>query len=187
VLEIHQLALFDMESHVFSDVKGPMIGAVRPRSIRQASRRFQGQLALPISPSVLVQEFQAAVGGVTSKIPTVNLSAPLQELRLALIREETEELAQAIDRQNLVAIADALGDIVYVTFGAALTYGIDLDAVLAEIHRSNMTKLDRDGRPILREDGKVLKGPDYSPPDLASVLSNQKYADASALKIIHVA
>lgn len=187
MLEIHQLALFDTKSDVFVGVKGSMIRAVRPKSIRQASRRFQGQLALPISPSVLVQEFQTAVGGVTSKIPTINLSAQLQELRLALIKEETEELAQAIERQNLVAIADALGDIAYVTFGAALTYGIDLDAVLAEIHRSNMTKLDRDGRPILREDGKVLKGPDYSPPEIASILSSQKHAKGSALKIIHVA
>ena len=187
MLEIHQLALFGTESDVFASVKGSTIRTARPRSFRQASRRFQGQLSLPISPSVLVREFQVAVGGVTNKIPTINLSAQLQELRLGLIKEETQELAQAIERQNLIAIADALGDIAYVTFGAALTYGIDLDAVLAEIHRSNMTKLNRDGKPILREDGKVLKGPDYSPPDLASVLSNQKRAEDSALKIIHVA
>jgi predicted HAD superfamily Cof-like phosphohydrolase len=70
-------------------------------------------------------------------------------------------------------LADALGDIVYVAYGAAVTYGLDLDAVLAEIHRSNMSKLGLDRRPIMRADGKVLKGPAYRPPDIGTVLATQ--------------
>lgn len=71
---------------------------------------------------------------------------------------------------NIVRMADGLGDIVYVCYGMALEMGIDLDAVIAEIHRSNMSKLDDDGLPIYREDGKVLKGPNYTPPNIARVL-----------------
>lgn len=73
-----------------------------------------------------------------------------------------------------VEVADALADIVYVAYGTALTYGIDLDAVLQEVHRSNMSKLGPDGRPILREDGKVLKGPGYFPPAIGEVLRTQR-------------
>lgn len=115
------------------------------------------------------------------------------ELRMALIEEEVGELALAIAEGDLVEIADALGDLIYVTQGAALTFGIDLDAVIAEIHRSNMTKLwdgmdmDRamadpyhpahsisgDGRrgyAVYREDGKVLKPPTFEEPEIALVL-----------------
>jgi predicted HAD superfamily Cof-like phosphohydrolase len=70
----------------------------------------------------------------------------------------------------LIGIADALADIVYVVYGAALTYGIDLDAVLREVHRSNMSKLDSDGKPVLRADGKVLKSDRYVRPDIAAAL-----------------
>lgn len=92
------------------------------------------------------------------------------ELRLELITEEVQELATAIDNDDIVEIADALTDILYVVYGAGHAYGIDLDDCFDEVHRSNMSKLGPDGKPIYREDGKVLKGPDYSPPDLEEVI-----------------
>lgn len=105
--------------------------------------------------------------------PTVEVGDELAKLRVDLLVEEVGEFVDATKRQHLIALADALGDIVYVAYGAALTYGIDLDAVLAEIHRSNMSKLDESGQPIFRADGKVLKSSSYSPPDMAGVLARQ--------------
>lgn len=97
----------------------------------------------------------------------------LATLRLDLLREEVAEFADATAIGDLIGIADALADIIYVTYGAALSYGIDLDAAVSEVHRSNMSKLDRDGRPVLRSDGKVLKSDQYSAPDLTAVLRRQ--------------
>lgn len=94
----------------------------------------------------------------------------VSDLRLKLIKEEVSELEQAIEQNNLIEIADALTDILYVVYGAGATYGIDLDACFKEVHRSNMSKLDKNGNPIYRKDGKVLKGPYYKPPDLESIL-----------------
>jgi predicted HAD superfamily Cof-like phosphohydrolase len=91
-------------------------------------------------------------------------------LRLKLILEEYEELEDAVTEKHLVGIADALTDILYVTYGAGAAYGIDLDKCFEEVHSSNMSKLGEDGNPIYREDGKVLKGPNYRPPDLKNVL-----------------
>ena len=92
------------------------------------------------------------------------------QLRVDLIQEELDELKVAIYQRNIVAIADALGDLDYVVNGAAIEYGINLPKITAEIHRSNMTKLGPDRKPIYREDGKVLKGADYEPPNLESIL-----------------
>ncbi|MGW8180765.1 MAG: pyrophosphohydrolase domain-containing protein [bacterium] len=90
-------------------------------------------------------------------------------LRVDLIQEEFErELMPAWRAQDFVAVADALGDLAYVVYGAAISIGIDLDSVVDEIHRSNMTKLNPDGTPVLREDGKILKGPNYEPPILTT-------------------
>jgi predicted HAD superfamily Cof-like phosphohydrolase len=97
----------------------------------------------------------------------------LRELRIRLLEEEVGEYAAAARCEDLVGIADALADVVYVAYGSALTYGLDLDAVLAEVHRSNMSKLDSHGRPLLRSDGKVMKGPRYRPPNVRAVLANQ--------------
>jgi predicted HAD superfamily Cof-like phosphohydrolase len=91
-------------------------------------------------------------------------------LRLDLITEEVKELEVALANENLIDIADALTDILYVVYGAGHAFGIDLDACFEEVHRSNMSKLGQDGKPVYREDGKVLKGPDYFDPDLASIL-----------------
>lgn len=91
-------------------------------------------------------------------------------LRLDLITEEVRELEVALANEDLIDIADALTDILYVVYGAGHAFGIDLDACFEEVHRSNMSKLGQDGKPVYREDGKVLKGPDYFDPDLASIL-----------------
>jgi predicted HAD superfamily Cof-like phosphohydrolase len=84
--------------------------------------------------------------------------------------EETGELAAAVRCEQLPAIAQELADVVYVAYGTALAYGIDLDAVLAEVHRANMSKLGLDGQPIIR-DGKVAKGPQFQSADIAAVLA----------------
>ncbi len=91
-------------------------------------------------------------------------------LRYELIKEELQELFVAMAEKDMVEVADALTDILYVTYGAGHAFGIDLDACFREVQRSNMSKLGADGKPIYREDGKILKGPDYSEPDLKKVL-----------------
>jgi predicted HAD superfamily Cof-like phosphohydrolase len=124
----------------------------------------------PSRAGVQVGDFHRAYGLPVRESPTVDVGADQVELRLALIEEEVGELAEAARAGDLVGVADALADIVYVAYGTAHVYGIDLDAVLDEVHSSNMTKLGADGRPIRRADGKVLKGPGYRPPNIAAVL-----------------
>jgi len=87
-------------------------------------------------------------------------------LRLDLIREELEELKEAIDKKDIKEVADALTDILYVTYGAGHAFGINLDKCFEEVQNSNMSKLGPDGKPIYNEQGKVMKGPDYFKPDL---------------------
>lgn len=120
-----------------------------------------------------VAAFHAAFDLPRQPVPSTDVSAELAQLRVDLLVEEVGEFADATGKRDLTAMADALGDIIYVAYGAAVTYGIDLDAVLMEIHRSNMSKLGSDGRPVLREDGKVLKSSSYRPPDIARVLAEQ--------------
>jgi predicted HAD superfamily Cof-like phosphohydrolase len=117
-----------------------------------------------------VGEFHRVYGLPISVQPTVEVGSDQVSLRQALIEEEVAELAVAATAGDLTGIADALADIVYVAYGTAHVYGIDLDAVLDEVHASNMTKLDENGRPLRRADGKVLKGPAYRPPDVAAIL-----------------
>jgi predicted HAD superfamily Cof-like phosphohydrolase len=93
-----------------------------------------------------------------------------RELRVSLIEEEFKELLDGISRDDIVEVADALTDLLYVVYGAGHSFGIDLDACFAEVHRSNMTKLGPEGRAIKREDGKIMKPESYSPPDLESIL-----------------
>tara|TARA_Y100001960_G_scaffold83612_1_gene89315 strand:+ start:306 stop:647 length:342 start_codon:yes stop_codon:yes gene_type:complete len=88
------------------------------------------------------------------------------QLRYDLIKEELDELKQAMKDKNLKEIADALTDILYVTYGAGFAYGIDLDKCFKEVQRANMSKLGADGKPIYNEKGKVMKGPNYSEPNL---------------------
>ena len=87
-------------------------------------------------------------------------------LRYDLIKEELKELAQAMETKNLKEVADALTDILYVTYGAGYAYGIDLDKCFKEVQRANMSKLGKDGKPIYNDKGKVMKGPNYSEPNL---------------------
>ena len=88
------------------------------------------------------------------------------QLRYELIKEELNELEQAMKTKNLKEIADALTDILYVTYGAGYAYGINLDKCFKEVQRANMSKLGNDGKPIYNEKGKVMKGPNYSEPNL---------------------
>tara|TARA_B100000029_G_scaffold389238_1_gene385576 strand:- start:320 stop:691 length:372 start_codon:yes stop_codon:yes gene_type:complete len=88
------------------------------------------------------------------------------KLRYELIKEELDELEQAMKTKNLKEIADALTDILYVTYGAGCAYGLDLDKCFKEVQRANMSKLGNDGKPIYNEKGKVMKGPNYLPPNL---------------------
>ena len=88
------------------------------------------------------------------------------KLRIDLIQEELNELEDAMKTKNLTEIADALTDILYVTYGAGYAYGINLDKCFAEVQRANMSKLGNDGKPIYNENGKVMKGPNYSKPNL---------------------
>lgn len=118
----------------------------------------------------LVEDFMEAFGQDVKMSATLP-SRELGELRVDLIAEELEELQEAIRDENIVEIADALTDLLYVVYGAGHAMGIDLDACFEEVHRSNMSKLDQFGRPIYREDGKVLKGPNYSAPDLRTIVS----------------
>ena len=94
-------------------------------------------------------------------------SAKINKLRLSLIKEEFDELENAMNKKDLVEIADALTDILYVTYGAGHAFGIDLDKCFNEVQRSNMSKLADDGKPIYNEFGKVMKGPKYFKPDLS--------------------
>ena len=93
------------------------------------------------------------------------------QLRLDLITEELEELKNAIERKDLLEVADALTDILYVTYGAGHAFGINLDKCFDEVQNSNMSKLGSDGKPIYNESGKVMKGPGYFKPDLSKFLS----------------
>ena len=90
----------------------------------------------------------------------------ITSLRYDLIKEELDELKEAIDKKDIKEVADALTDILYVTYGAGHAFGIDLDKCFEEVQNSNMSKLGEDGKPIYNENGKVMKGPNYFKPDL---------------------
>ena len=94
----------------------------------------------------------------------------INELRYNLINEELEELKQAILNKDLLEVADALTDILYVTYGAGHAFGIDLDKCFEEVQNSNISKLGKDGRPIYNDSGKVMKGPNFYKPDLSKFL-----------------
>lgn len=117
----------------------------------------------------LVEDFMEAMGQDVNVVPTFP-EEDIQRLRLDLIEEELDELHYAIDNKDIVEIADALGDLLYVVYGAGHAFGIDLDECFKEIHASNMSKLGPDGKPIKREDGKVLKPDTFFPPDLKTIL-----------------
>jgi len=114
-----------------------------------------------------VAEFMISFGQTVETEPTWT---SVSELRYSLIEEELKELRQALIERDIVEVADALTDLLYVVYGAGHSFGIDLNKCFDEVHSSNMTKLGPEGKPIYREDGKVMKGPGYRAPDLKTLL-----------------
>jgi predicted HAD superfamily Cof-like phosphohydrolase len=118
----------------------------------------------------MVRQFHRAAGVYTSEEPSLDVPTEVRELRLRLISEELEELRAALDADDLAAVADAIADLLYVAYGAALAFGIPIDEVFAEVHRANLAKLESIGGPHERDDGKVLKPDGWMPPDIEGVL-----------------
>ncbi len=119
-----------------------------------------------------VQAFHEAFGLGIKDSPTANLEANKNLLRYKLMREENEEYLDAANNKDLVEVADALGDMLYILCGTIIEHGMQhkIEEVFNEIQKSNMSKLGANGKPIYREDGKVLKGPNYFKPDLKTIL-----------------
>jgi len=119
-----------------------------------------------------VHKFHQAFGLGIKNEPTANLDMKKNLLRYELMREENEEYLEAANNNDLVEVADALGDMLYILCGTIIEHGMQdkIEEVFNEIQRSNMSKLGADGKPIYREDGKVLKGPNYFKPNIADIL-----------------
>lgn len=119
-----------------------------------------------------VKEFHSTFKIDFNESPTANLGERKHELRYNLMKEENEEYLEAVQNNDLTEIADALGDMMYILCGTIIEHGLQdkIEAVFDEIQRSNMSKLDENGSPIYREDGKVLKGPNYFKPDFSIIL-----------------
>lgn len=119
-----------------------------------------------------VKAFHNSFGLGVLEQPTANLGNDKNLLRYKLMREENEEYLEAAQEGDLIEVADALGDMLYILCGTILEHGMQykIDEVFEEIQRSNMSKLGANGQPIYREDGKVLKGPNYFKPDIEAIL-----------------
>lgn len=120
-----------------------------------------------------VHEFHTAFGLGIKEKPKADLGKAKNQLRFELMREENEEYLEAANNNDLTEVADALGDMLYILCGTILEHGMQhkIEEVFDEIQRSNMSKLGADGKPIYREDGKVLKGPSYFKPNIADILA----------------
>ena len=123
-------------------------------------------------PIKAVTEFHNAFRLSVEHKPKSDISSEITELRYNLMKEENEEYLQAVKSNNLIEIGDALGDMLYILCGTIISHGFQdkIEAIFDEIQRSNMSKLGADGKPIYREDGKVLKGPNYFKPDIEKIL-----------------
>ena len=117
-----------------------------------------------------VKNFMETFGQDVKNKPSFSTDK-INKLRYDLIKEELDELKVALDNKDFLEVADALTDILYVTYGAGHAFGIDLDKCFQEVQNSNMSKLDENGKPIYNEDGKVMKGPRYFKPDLKKILN----------------
>lgn len=119
-----------------------------------------------------VTEFHEAFGLGMKNTPTADIGEARNMLRFNLMKEENEEYLEAAQNNDLVEVADALGDMLYILCGTIIEHGMQdkITEVFEEIQRSNMSKLGEDGKPIYREDGKVLKGPNYFKPNIAEIL-----------------
>lgn len=124
-------------------------------------------------PFDAVMEFHRAFNLPIDALVVGQDAAQLRDLRIDLLAEEWDEYERAEANDDISEIADALADIIYIALGTAIAYGIPMKEVFAEVHRSNMSKLE-DGKPIYYESGKVAKGPSYTPPDIASILQKGK-------------
>ena len=120
-----------------------------------------------------VREFHEAFGLGVQQQPIADLSMQKLKLRFDLMDEENKEYLEAAENNDLIEVADALGDMLYILCGTILEHGMQhkIEAVFNEIQRSNMSKLGADGKPIYREDGKVMKGPNYFKPNIESILN----------------
>ena len=116
-----------------------------------------------------VKNFMETFGQEVKSRPSFS-SEKINELRYNLIKEELDEFKQALDNKDLLEVADALTDILYVTYGAGHAFGINLDACFEEVQNSNMSKLGNDGKPIYNDQCKVMKGPNYFKPDLSKFI-----------------
>ena len=116
-----------------------------------------------------VKNFMETFGQEVKIKPSLS-SDKINKLRYNLIKEELNEFKQALDNNDLLEVADALTDILYVTYGAGHAFGINLDACFEEVQNSNMSKLGNDGKPIYNDQGKVMKGPNYFKPDLSKFI-----------------
>ena len=117
-----------------------------------------------------VGTFMKTFGQEVKREPSFS-TEKINKLRIDLIKEELQELTEAMNNKDLLEVADALTDILYVTYGAGHAFGIDLDKCFDEVQNSNMSKLDENGEPIYNESGKVMKGPNYFKPDLSKFVS----------------
>lgn len=122
-----------------------------------------------------VTEFHEAFGLGLNKKPTVTIGEDRKLLRFNLMKEENEEYFEAVKNNDLVETADALGDMLYILCGTIIEHGMQhkIDEVFKEIQKSNMSKLGEDGKPIYREDGKVMKGPNYFKPNIKAILNQE--------------
>ena len=118
-----------------------------------------------------VKTFMETFGQEVKKRPSFS-SEKINKLRYDLINEELQEFKNALENKDLLEVADALTDILYVTYGAGHAFGIDLDKCFEEVQNSNMSKLDSNGKPIYNESGKVMKGPNYFKPNLSKFISS---------------
>lgn len=146
------------------------------KPVRYWSKERSESRPLSVDPVVALRESHRAQQLTINDVPTLDIPDRVKALRCALVEEEAAELRAAVEADDIVGVADAIADLLYVVYGAALTFGIPVPAVFTEVHRSNMTKVDDAGRPIRREDGKVMKGPNFSPPDLLPVLRRYGYS-----------
>ena len=123
-------------------------------------------------PIEAVTKFHSAFGIGIEKSPKANLPKEISKLRFELMKEENEEYLKAVQNKNLVEIGDALGDMLYILCGTIIAHGFQdkIEPIFDEIQNSNMSKLGSDGKPIYRNDGKVLKGPNYFKPNIEKIL-----------------
>ena len=123
-----------------------------------------------------VEEFHEIYKLGNSKNPIGKLENEKEKLRFELMKEENEEYLEAAEKGNVIEIADALGDMLYILCGTIIEHGMQnvIEEVFEEIHKSNLSKLDENGKPIYREDGKVIKGPNYFPHNIEKIMKKYK-------------